>query len=258
MIQLYDYFRSTACYRVRIALLLKNLSFTKIQVHLVNDGGQQHQPEYLHHNPQGLVPTLVDGETTITQSIAIMEYLEEKYPKPTILPPTAIERAHARAIAQLIACDIHPLNNLRVMQYLTTTGKFTDEAKSEWYQHWITTGFTALEIMLENIAMPKAFQVANKCHAQMNSGAYSEYVSSESSWQQRSSLEGEGCNMPITNRKFCLGDYPTIADICLVAQVYNANRFNYQMDNYPLITTINAHCCTLPEFIQANPDTLTS
>lgn len=203
MIKLYDYFRSTASYRVRIALNLKNLAHEKIAVNLIKDGGEQLKAEYLQNNPQGLVPTLVDGSFNLTQSLAILEYLEEKYPQPNLLPTNMEDRARVRSIAQLIACDIHPLNNLRVLQYLTSTGGFSEKAKLSWYKHWVKEGFTALEQLL---------------------------------------------NRHNSNGKFCVGTQPTIADICLVAQMYNANRFECPLQNYPTIVAINQHCCTLPAF----------
>lgn len=150
--ELYTYFRSSAAYRVRIALNLKGLAYEASFVHLTRAGGEQHAPEYLALNPQGLVPTLIDGGNVLTQSLAIIEYLEETHPQPPLLPSDAVARARVRAIAQLIACDIHPLDNLRVMNYLRNLGGFDQAVRQRWYCHWITAGFTALERMLQHPA----------------------------------------------------------------------------------------------------------
>lgn len=148
MLQLYTYFRSSASYRVRIALHLKGLPFESVPVHLLKDGGQQHGSAYQHINPAGLVPALVDDGHAITQSLAIMEYLEETHPTPALLPSDALGRARVRALAQTIACEIHPLNNLRVLQYLQGPLGVDEDTKATWYRHWITLGFTALETLL--------------------------------------------------------------------------------------------------------------
>lgn len=215
MITLYDYFRSTACYRVRIALNLKKINYETISINLIQDGGQQYQAEYTSINPQNLVPTLVinknkkDKKIAITQSLAILEYLEEQYPTPPLLPVDLIARANARTIAQLIACDIHPLNNLRVLQYITTTLGHNEQDKLNWYQHWMKQGFTALEKLLITYQ---------------------------------------------SNPNFCIGNSISIADICLIPQVYNAKRFNCDMNNYPRICRINQHCLTINEFITSQPN----
>jgi maleylpyruvate isomerase len=149
MLQLYSYFRSSAAYRVRIALELKGLPYSYVPVHLLKDGGAQHTPQYQLLNPTELVPTLVDEDGhALGQSLAIIEYLDETQPAPALLPHDALGRARVRALAQTVACEIHPLNNLRVLQYLERDLKVTDAAKSDWYRHWITLGFTALERML--------------------------------------------------------------------------------------------------------------
>ncbi|AYC32254.1 maleylacetoacetate isomerase [Pseudomonas cavernae] len=150
MLTLYSYWRSSAAYRVRIALNLKGLAYKQVPVHLVRDGGQQHAPEYLKLNPQGLVPLLVDtgnggAEARIAQSLAILEYLDEVFPVPALLPGDPAQRAQVRALALHIACDIHPLNNLRVLQYLTAELGVADAAKEAWYRHWVETGLAALE-----------------------------------------------------------------------------------------------------------------
>ena len=150
MLQLYSYFRSSAAYRVRIALNLKGLPFEYIPVHLLKDGGQQHAADYQRINPAELVPALVEDGHAITQSLAIMEYLDETHPEPALLPRDALGRARVRALAQSIACEMHPLNNLRVLQYLERDLKLDETAKNTWYRHWVTVGFTALEAMLAN------------------------------------------------------------------------------------------------------------
>lgn len=148
MLHLYSYYRSSAAYRVRIALNLKGLPFETIPVHLLENGGEQHSRDYNRINPAQLVPALQDGNQYLSQSMAIMEYLEDICPTPALLPGNAIDRARVRAMAQLIACDIHPLNNLRVLQYLENVLGVDEAARSAWYEHWIHTGFTALEQML--------------------------------------------------------------------------------------------------------------
>ncbi|MET1078263.1 MAG: maleylacetoacetate isomerase [Pseudomonas sp.] len=142
---LYGYWRSSAAYRVRIALNLKGLAYRQVPVHLVQDGGQQHAPAYRALNPQGLLPLLVDGETKVAQSLAILEYLEEVFPVPALLPADPAQRAQVRALALHIACDIHPLNNLRVLQYLSGPLGVAQEAKDAWYRHWVELGLAAVE-----------------------------------------------------------------------------------------------------------------
>ncbi|MEK1939159.1 MAG: maleylacetoacetate isomerase [Pseudomonas sp.] len=145
MLTLYDYWRSSAAYRVRIALNLKGLAYQSVLVHLLKDGGEQHGADYLAINPQGLLPLLVDGDTRIAQSLAILEYLEERYPQPALLPRDHGLRAQIRGLALHIACDIHPLNNLRVLQYLSTELGVEAAAKDAWYRHWVETGLAAVE-----------------------------------------------------------------------------------------------------------------
>lgn len=146
--KLYSYFRSSAAYRVRIALNLKGFDADIIPVHLLKDGGQQRHDDYLALNPTGLVPTLVDNDFALGQSMAILEYLEETCPQPALLPADAQGRARVRAIAQTIACDIHPLNNLRVLQYLKRSLNIDDAHRDEWYRHWVGLGLEAIETML--------------------------------------------------------------------------------------------------------------
>ena len=158
---LYGYWRSSAAYRVRIALNLKGLAYESRPVHLVRDGGEQHRPDYQALNPQELVPCLVDQGQVFTQSMAIIEYLEETHPDPPLLPADATGRARVRALAQLIACDVHPLGNLRVLQHLGSTFKADDAVRGEWSRHWIGEGFRALEAMLAGHASTGRF-----CHGE--------------------------------------------------------------------------------------------
>lgn len=206
---LYDYWRSSACYRVRIALNLKGLAYAQKPVHLVRDGGEQHGAEHRERNPQELVPVLTDGGRVLRQSLAIVEYLDESFPGASLLPATARSRARVRALAQLVACDIHPLNNLRVMQYLEHEFGAPQPERERWMQHWMEQGLTAFECLLAGDAS------TGSC---------------------------------------CDGDEPTLADICLVPQVYNANRFGVDLTPYPLIRRVNAHCLSLPAFDAARPE----
>ena len=202
---LHGYFRSSAAFRVRIALNLKGLAVEHRFVHLAK--GEQHAPRYRDVNPQGLVPVLEVGERRLTQSLAIIEYLDEKHPLPPFLPVAAEDRAWVRAIALAIACDIHPLNNTRVLKYLEQQLGVDADKRNAWYAHWIAEGFRAIEPQL----------------ARRAAGPY------------------------------CLGDTPGIADICLVPQVANANRFKVPLDAYPRIRAINAACLALPAFADAQP-----
>ena len=146
--QLYTYWRSSSSYRVRIALNLKGLDWQPVPVHLVRDGGEQHRPEYLAVNPQALVPALEDGQISVTESLSIMEYLEDVYPRPPLLPPDPSGRARVRSLALLIACQIQPLNNIRVLRYLETPAGLGESTRGEWYRHWVSEGFRALESRL--------------------------------------------------------------------------------------------------------------
>ena len=148
--QLYTYFRSSAAYRVRIALNLKGLNADYIPVHLLNNGGEQHSDAYKAVNPSELVPSLVNNEFQLSQSLSILEYLEERYPETALLPQDIQQRALVRAFSLAIACDIHPLNNLRVLQYLSGTLEVSDEQKNTWYHHWVDTGFKTLEALLHS------------------------------------------------------------------------------------------------------------
>ena len=204
-ITLHGYFRSSAAYRVRIALNLKGLRWSHLGVGLLR--GEQRSEAYLRLNPQGLVPALQHDDFILTQSLAILEYLEDQYPLPALLPSHAQTRARARQLAATIACDIHPLNNLRVLRYLTNALDFDGSAKQAWIQHWINEGFSALETELIR--------------------------------------ERTG--------PFCLGHTPTIADCCLVPQVFNAKRFGLDLASYPQIAQIAEHCETLEAFQRAHP-----
>lgn len=207
MLVLHTYFRSSAAYRVRIALALKGLAYQSVPVHLLRGGGKQHTAAFAALNPAELVPVLVDGAVTLTQSLPIIEYLDELHPAPPLLPADAAGRARVRALAQLIACEMHPLNNLRVLQYLEGPLGIDAKAKSAWYAHWMALGFQALEAMLQD----------------SRTGA------------------------------FCHGDTPTLADCCLVPQIYNAERFRVPMQDYPHVRSIGASCLALAAFAQAAP-----
>jgi maleylpyruvate isomerase len=146
--KLYDYFRSSAAYRVRIGLKLKGLDYESLPVHLLRDGGQQLTAEYRSVNPSAAVPTLQDDGATLTQSLAILEYLEEMHPLVPLMPRDALGRARVRQLALIVACDIHPINNLRILRYLVKQVGLTEEAKNAWYVHWVQEGFAALEAHL--------------------------------------------------------------------------------------------------------------
>jgi maleylpyruvate isomerase len=150
--KLYDYFRSSASYRVRIGLKLKGLEYTSVPVHLLRDGGEQLKEDYRAINPSAAVPALVDGDATITQSLAILEYLDEVHPMVPLLPRDALGRARVRSLALAIACDIHPVNNLRILRYLVKQAGLTEDAKNAWYVHWVQEGFAALEAHLAGSA----------------------------------------------------------------------------------------------------------
>jgi maleylpyruvate isomerase len=205
-VQLYTYFRSSAAYRVRIALNLKGLSAEMVPIHLQKAGGLNKKPEYRAINPQMRVPALrLDSGDVLTQSLAIIEYLDELQPEPPLLPRDGVERAKVRALAQLIACDIHPLNNVSPLRYLKNElGQ--DQAKIDrWYHHWILEGFDAMEVMVR--PAPYAF-----------------------------------------------GSAVTLADICLVPQVYNARRLKAPLDRFPKLVAIDAACAKLAPFERARPE----
>ncbi len=160
MYELYGYWRSSASYRVRIALNLKGLDYTQHTVHLVRDGGEQHQSSFRARNPHGLVPVLSDGQRDFTQSLAILEYLEERHPDPALLPRAPEDRAWVRSVAQTVACEIHPLNNLRVLGYLVNQLGATENAKVAWYRHWVEQGLAVVETHLA--AMPGEYSLGDR------------------------------------------------------------------------------------------------
>jgi maleylacetoacetate isomerase len=206
-VKLYGYFRSSAAYRVRIGLALKKLPYQALALDLRT--GAQRAAAFRELNPQGLVPALVDDERVVAQSLAILEYLEETHPAPPLLPRGPGERARVRQLAALVACDIHPLNNLRVLEYLERELGADQAARERWIRHWIETGFTAFEALL--------------------------------------------ARSPETGR-FCHGDEPTLADVCLVPQVYNARRFACALEAFPKLVEIDARCRALPAFAAAAPE----
>jgi maleylacetoacetate isomerase len=207
-IKLYSYWRSSACYRVRIALNLKGLPYETVAVHLAK--GEQHAEGFHEVNPQELIPVLMHGGRMLRQSLAIIDYLDENFDtNRPLMPNVARERQRVRAIAQMIACDIHPLNNLRVQQYLEKEFKASEKQREAWTRHWIEEGFVALEAVLKD---------------SLATGTY------------------------------CEGDSPTMADCCLVPQVYNAQRFGVKLDRFPNIKRINEECLKLPAFDDARPE----
>jgi maleylacetoacetate isomerase/maleylpyruvate isomerase len=204
--QLYNYFRSSASFRVRIALALKGLSYDYLSVHLPRN--EQATPEFAARNPLKLVPLLVEGEQSFSQSLAIMEYLDETHPEPALLPADALGRARVRSLALDVACEIHPLNNLRVLRYLVKDLGLGDEAKNSWYRHWVEVGLGALE--------------------------------------QR--LAGDAAT-----GRYCHGDTPTLADCCLVPQIFNAQRFECRLDHVPTVMRVFEACMVHPAFQAAQP-----
>ena len=203
--KLHNYFRSSASYRVRIALELKGLRYDYIAVHIAR--GDHKKEPYATLSSDTLVPLLeVDG-VTLSQSMAIIEYLDEKYPTPVLLPADSPGRARVRALAQSIACEIHPINNLRILKYLVKELKVGDDAKNAWYQHWCREGLEAFE-------------------RQLAQGLAS---------------------------TFCHGDVPTLADCCLVPQIFNAQRFNVNFDGLPRTMAAYEACMALPAFQKAQP-----
>ncbi len=207
--KLYTFFRSSASYRVRIALNLKGVSYDQVPIHLRRGGGEQSSATYKAINPQALVPALEDGGRILTQSLAIIEYLDEKYPKPPLLPTDPADKALVRSMALIIACEVHPIQNLRVLTHVKKEYNQTDDQVNRWAQHWINLGLTALEQMIV---------------AQPNRG------------------------------KFCFGESPTLADICLVPQLGNARRYGCDLSAYPTILQIEANCAALPAFANAAPE----
>jgi maleylacetoacetate isomerase len=206
--KLYSYFRSSAAYRTRIALNLKGIAPDYAFIHLLKEGGQQHSADYKERNPQELIPALEHDGHTIAQSLAIIEYLDEVCPEPPLLPKSPLDRARVRQIAHAIACDIHPINNLRVLQYLRDTHGLSEEERARWQRHWIATGFAAIETLL----------------AQSNDTG-----------------------------RYCHGDTPTLADICLIPQMANGRRVNLDFAPYPTLLRIEKEALAHPAFAAAAP-----
>jgi maleylpyruvate isomerase len=203
---LYNYFRSSAAFRTRIALNLKGIPYESEAVHLTRDGGAQSTPAFRKINPQARVPALkLDNGDILVQSLAIMDYIEETHPQPPLLPKDPAARAHVRAVAQIVSCDIHPLNNTSVLNYLRKELKQDDAAVNAWYHHWVIAGFDAVEQLLKP-------------------------------------------------GKFAFGDNVTLADVCLVPQVYNARRFKVPLDKYPKILAVDTACRAIPAFEKAKPE----
>ena len=203
--ELFNYFRSSASYRVRIALALKGLEYTYRPVHLTKN--EQFSESYSAVSASRLVPLLKDGDALLTQSMAICEYLDETHPEPAILPRDALGRARVRALAQDIACEIHPLNNLRVLRYLVHEMKVSEDDKNRWYRHWVETGLESVERQL----------------ADARTG------------------------------RFCHGDAPTLADVALVPQIFNAQRFECRLDHVPTVMRVFEACMALPAFDATQP-----
>ena len=213
--ELFSYFRSSASFRVRIALQIKGLSYDYLPVHLVK--GEHKAPEYASRIGDALVPTLVtDGGTALTQSMAIIEYLDETHPTPALLPATPLARARVRALAQMVACEIHPLNNPRVLKYLTGTLHADEDAKNAWYHHWVRQGLEAFERQLALLAAERQAQ-------------------------------------GLAPSVYCWGDTPTLADCCLVPQIFNGQRFNVDLGGLPLTMGAFDACMALPAFQKAQP-----
>lgn len=205
--KLYSFFRSSAAYRVRIALNLKAVDYEIVPVRF---GRQEHKrPEFLALNPQGLLPVLDDDGVVLTQSLAIIEYLDARYPEPRLLPDEPVARARVAALAQLIAAEIHPLNNLRVLRYLREQLDLEESAVMQWYGHWVSESFAALEAQIAKL-----------------------------------SSTGE----------YCYGATVSLADVCLVPQVYNARRFDCDLAPYPRLTAIAAALAETDAFARAAPE----
>ncbi len=207
--KLYTFFRSSASYRVRIALNIKGVQYEQVPIHLRRGGGEQFAASYKSIHPQALVPALEDSGRILTQSLAIMEYLDERYPSPPLLPSEPADRALVRSMALVVACEIHPIQNLRVLVYLRRQLKHSEEETNAWARHWIDLGLSALERMV---------------------------------------LGGS------RRGKFCFGDTPTLADICLVPQLANARRFGSDLSPFPTLVTVESNCMALPAFANAAPE----
>ncbi len=214
-LKLYTYWRSSAAFRVRIALALKGLPYESVPKHLLRDGGEQRKADYLAVNPQGLIPALADDGFVVPQSLAICEYLEEVHPEPRLLPGSARDRATVRGMAMAIACDTHPLNNLPILGYLRSEFGADDAVVNRWVAHWIDRGFSALERWVASVP---------------------------------------GAPVQADAQRHCYGGQVTLADVCLVPQMFNARRFKVDVTPYRRLAAICAHLETLPAFVAARPD----
>ncbi len=204
--KLYNYFRSSASFRVRIALALKGIPYDYVPVHIAR--GDHKLPAFGDISAEGLVPVLeLDDGTRLTQSMAIIEYLDEVHPTPALVPANLIDRARVRALAQIVACEIHPVNNLRILKYLTRELKVEEQPKNEWYRHWVRTGLVAFERQLEQL--------------------------------------------PAST--YCFGDAPTLADCCLVPQIFNGQRFNSDFSGLPRTMAAFEACMKLEAFQKSQP-----
>ncbi len=213
--KLFNYFRSSASYRVRIALQCKGLPIDYVPVHLVR--AEHRAPAYAARVGDALVPALeTDAGDVLTQSLAIIEYLDETHPQPPLLPSDALGRARVRALAQMVACEIHPLNNLRVLRHLTQELQQSEETKTAWYHHWTRQGLEAFERQLALLAQARA-----------------------------------AAGLPAS--RLCWGDAPTLADCCLVPQIFNARRFKVPLDGLPLTLAAFEAASALHAFQRAHP-----
>ena len=204
--KLFSYFRSSAAYRVRIALNLKNIPYEMVPIHLTKDGGHQRSADYRALNPAMRVPLLaLDNGDRLTQSMAIIEYLDETHPQPPLLPSDPVQRAKVRSVAQMVACDIHPLNNLMALQYLKRVLKQEQPEIDAWYHHWVIDGFNAIEAAIDPAP-------------------------------------------------YACGEKITLADLCLVPQVFNARRLKVPLDRFPKIVAADAACLKLAAFDKARPE----
>jgi maleylacetoacetate isomerase len=205
--KLYTFFRSSAAFRVRIALNLKGLQYESLPKAFARD--EHRAPEYLALNPQGLIPALATDGVVLPQSLAIIEYLNDRHPQPPLLPHDPLDRARVRSMALAIACEIHPLNNLRVLNYLRNQLEQDDDGVGTWYRHWVTEGFRGLE------TQAREFSAAGR---------------------------------------YCFGDAVSLADVCLVPQMFNARRFSTDLSPFPTLVGISTHLEGLPAFAAARPE----
>jgi maleylacetoacetate isomerase len=205
--KLYTFFRSSASYRVRIALNLKGIAYEAVPVHFRRQGGEHRSAEFLQMSPQGLLPVLEDDGEVLTQSLAIIEYLDTQYPEPRLLPSEPLARARVQALAQIVACEIHPLNNLRVLEYLRAELKADESAVRRWYQHWVALSFAPLEAQVR----------------------------------------------ALSGGRYCFGSAVSLADVCLVPQMYNARRFDCDLAPFPTLTRITAGLEQEEAFARAAP-----